>query len=84
MLGLHAYHCSLKLGASSNQPYYALIAAAMRLGDAENVAKLREAFPSVWDELQARYNAPLGVIPSDGEMDMDLLSMSIKELDRQK
>jgi hypothetical protein len=46
-------------------PFYALIMAAMRQADSTNAAKLRGAWPDVWDELQARYNAPGGVL--DGE-----------------
>lgn len=84
MLGLHAYHCSLKLGDKPNQPYYALIAAAMRLGDSDNVALLRAAFPDVWAELNARYNAPLGVLPADGDIDMGTLAKTLDEWTRQR
>lgn len=41
-------------------PFYAIIMAAMRRADPENLAKLRDSFPEVWEELQARYNAPGG------------------------
>jgi hypothetical protein len=43
-------------------PFYALIMAAMRQADTSNTAKLRAAWPDVWDELQARYNAPGGYL----------------------
>ncbi len=45
--------------------FYALIMAAMRQADTDNLARLRDAFPEIWRELQARYNAPLGELESD-------------------
>lgn len=50
-------------------PFYALIMAAMWRGDTDNVQRLRAAFPDVWDELNARYNAPGGRIDSDPPVD---------------
>lgn len=47
-------------------PFYALVMAAMRCADSTNQAKLRAAFPEVWAELDARYNAPGGRLPEDG------------------
>jgi hypothetical protein len=61
MLGYYAYRLSLQIIADYDD-FYALIAAAMRLADTDNTAKLREAFPDTWDELQARYNAPGGLL----------------------
>jgi hypothetical protein len=46
-------------------PFYALIAAAMWRADSFNAATLRASFPQVWDDLQARYLAPGGVLDSD-------------------
>ena len=46
-------------------PFYALIMAAMRRADSANDAKLRQAWPDVWNELHERYHAPGGVL--DGE-----------------
>ena len=46
-------------------PYYAIIMAAMWNADSFNAEKLRRAFPDVWDELQARYNAPGGYLPGE-------------------
>jgi len=40
--------------------------AAMRKADTPNTAKLKAAWPDVWAELDARYNAPGGVLPEDG------------------
>ena len=39
--------------------------AAMRQADSVNAAKLREAFPETWAELDARYNAPGGILPGE-------------------
>lgn len=52
----------------ADPPFYALIMAAMRGADTHSLDKLRVAFPHVWDELSARYNAIAtdGVLPSDG------------------
>jgi len=43
-----------------DEPFYALIMAAMLKADTNNVAKLQRVFPDVWLELQHRYNAPGG------------------------
>lgn len=40
--------------------FYAVIMAAMRMADTDNLHKLQKAFPAAWDELQYRYNAPGG------------------------
>ncbi len=47
--------------------FYALIMAAMRQADAINAAKLRAAWPEVWDELYDRYHAPGGRLVDDPE-----------------
>lgn len=49
----------------SDQPFYALIMAAMRKADSYNAEKLRYVFPEVWVELQERYNAPGGFLRED-------------------
>jgi len=58
------YHISLKLHMK-DIPFYALIMAAMRKADSDNIEKLKQAFPDIWAELQKRYNAPGGIIKSD-------------------
>ena len=45
--------------------FYALIMAAMRKADSDNLELLKAAFPAVWEELQQRYNAPGGMIEGD-------------------
>lgn len=46
-------------------PFYALIMAAMRKADTDNLDKLQAAFPETWRELDARYHAPGGLLPHD-------------------
>jgi hypothetical protein len=46
-------------------PFYAIIQAAMRQADSLNLITLQIAFPEVWGELQARYNAPGGLFESE-------------------
>lgn len=77
--GLHAYHVSI--GISNNDyPFYALIMAAMRKADTENLGALSRAFPAISAELQRRYNAPLGVIAEDGNVDLETLAKQVKRL----
>jgi hypothetical protein len=45
--------------------FYALIMAAMRKADTNNLRLLKAAFPEVWDELSKRYNARGGMIEGD-------------------
>jgi hypothetical protein len=46
-------------------PFYAIIMAAMRRADTNNAALLAAAFPETWRELQDRYHAPDGLLPSE-------------------
>lgn len=39
-------------------PFNALIMAAMRKADDDNLSYLKHCWPGVWQELQARYDAP--------------------------
>lgn len=63
-MSLYDYEQSRKL-FESDVPFYALVMAAMRRADTDNIERLRTAFPELWHELNARYNAPGGVL--DGE-----------------
>ncbi len=65
-LSPYDYRAAVQLW-KSDPPFYALIAAAMYRADTHNAAKLRAAFPEVWDEVQARYDAPGGTLPGDDE-----------------
>ena len=46
-------------------PFYALIMAAMRQADTDNLAKLQRAWPDVYRELFGRHNAPGGLLPGE-------------------
>lgn len=50
---------------AGNHSFYALIMAAMRRADTDNLKKLKEAFPKTWEELNARYHAPGGRLPRE-------------------
>lgn len=45
--------------------FFALIAAAMRQADTDNMARLTAAFPEIAEDLKRRYNAPGGELPGD-------------------
>ena len=63
-MSYHEYVVSKELHGA---PFYALIMAAMRGADTHNEAKLRFAWPEVWDELYARYHAPGGLLEYERE-----------------
>ena len=63
-VSLYDYRASLAV-TMTDPPFYALVMAAMRDADTTNAARLRMAFPDTWDELQARYNAPGGLLVGD-------------------
>ncbi|MHB1172824.1 MAG: hypothetical protein ACYCZY_10110 [Lacisediminihabitans sp.] len=52
--------------AAEDPPFYALIMAAARKADSDNLMLLRAAWPATIAELQERYNAPGGFL--DGEV----------------
>lgn len=82
-MSLHGYHYSLKL-AEKDPPFEALIMAAMRKADSDNILRLRAAFPRIWREIQERYNAPGGIIESDGIADHETALRSIEEFRKQR
>lgn len=61
-MSLYDYQESLDI-SSSDPAFYALIMAAMRKADSTNIEKLKAAWPEVYTEYHARYNAPFGIIP---------------------
>jgi len=63
-MSLYDYITSLELG-KQDYPFYALIMAAMRRADTDNLAALMASFPEVWEELHKRYNAPGGLLPGE-------------------
>lgn len=64
-MSLHEYRAAQEI-VNADPPFYALIMAAMRRADTFNLAKLRAAFPDIYREVEARYNAPGAVLPEDG------------------
>jgi hypothetical protein len=58
-MSLHDYRESQQI-ARHDYPFYALIMAAMRQADSENIVRLRVSFPEIFKELDARYHAPGG------------------------
>lgn len=48
--------------ARADVDFYALVIAAMMRADTENAERLRAAFPELWAETQARYDAPGGTV----------------------
>ena len=63
-MSLYDYRKSLDL-VQDDPPFYALLMAAMRQADTDNLNKLCHAFPWVWNEFQARYHAPGGVLRAE-------------------
>jgi len=64
MLNLIDYNISQIL-AMADIPFDALIAAAMRKADSDNLRRLQMCFPATAADLQSRYNGPGGSVDSD-------------------
>lgn len=58
--------------ATKGYPFYALIQAAIRQADTDNLAKLEYTFPEIVRELRERYQSPEGRLPEDGERSLNL------------
>lgn len=58
-MSLYDYNMSQDI-AANDYPFYALIMAAMRKADSNNLARLEAVFPGTAEELRHRYNAPEG------------------------
>lgn len=71
-LNLIDYEISKRL-SYLDLPFASLVAAAMRKADTDNMRRLKEVFPQIHEDLQARYSAPGGVLASDNcpENNMD-------------
>ena len=50
---------------ADDAPFYGLIQAAMRRADTDNLEKLKEAWPEIWEELQERYHASGGFLKGE-------------------
>jgi hypothetical protein len=48
-----------------DEPFYALIQAAMRKADDINLEMLRGCWPEVWKDLERRYRAPGGILDAE-------------------
>lgn len=68
-MSLYDYQVSKEID-SQGYPFYALLMAAMRQADTDNMVKLRAEWPEVDAELRARYHAPGGVLPLEAETDL--------------
>jgi len=77
-MSLYDYQVSIEL-ERQDVPFYGLIMAAMRHADTDNLNALRAFWPAVWDELQARYNAPGGAL-NDAEMEYVLAQLNQVEV----
>jgi len=70
-MSIFGYVTSLKLGAE-DPPFDALIMAAMRKADTDNLKKLRDAWPHIYHEMTARYHAPGGILsPEEAKVYQD-------------
>lgn len=58
-MSLYDYRVSQQLEAA-DAPFYALVMAAMKRADHDNLELLKRAWPNVWRELEQRYHAPGG------------------------
>lgn len=76
-MSLHEYQVSQRISAN-DPPFYALIMAAFRKADTDNLGKLRCAFPVEWIEFEMRYHAPGGLL--EGELPSSWGSLSDEEL----
>lgn len=63
-MSLFDYRQSRELSAK-DASFAALIMAAIRKADSFNALALSETFPEIAEELQARYDAPGGVLPGE-------------------
>ena len=63
-MSLYDYDASCRI-ARECYPFYALLMAAMRQADSDNIEKLKAAWPEVCDEFTARYHAPGGFLAGE-------------------
>lgn len=63
-MSLYDYEASREIGRI-DAPFYALIMAAYRRADSTNTRLIKEAWPWLAAEFEARYHAPGGRLPSD-------------------
>jgi len=61
ILTLEEYRESQEVSAQGYS-FYALLAALFRDADTDNLAKLKRAWPDIWDSFQRRFGASYGVV----------------------
>jgi hypothetical protein len=66
-MALYDYEKSKEIDAL-RPSFAAIIMAAARKADSDNSVRLQLAWPDLCEELQARYNAPGGLLPGEGEV----------------
>jgi hypothetical protein len=72
LTGEHAYEESRRIHAETRGAgFYPLLMAALRAADSENLERIRAVLPDVVAELQARYDAPGGVLPAEKEAEIE-------------
>jgi len=68
-LSIREYESGRKLLMAAHEgvgnPFYSLLQACFRCAGSDNLAKLQTLFPEEYNELQARYNAPGGILNTD-------------------
>ena len=69
-MSYYDYRAALEM-SKEDPPFYALIMAAMLKADTENTARLKAMWPETWSELDARYHAPGGVLPSEAPLSVE-------------
>lgn len=70
-MSLYEYEQAQKINRDADwgEDFYALVMVLMLNADTTNQHHLRAAWPHVWEEVKARYNAPRALLP--GEQDGD-------------
>lgn len=63
-MSLHEYRRAIEL-KRADEPFYALVMAAIMRADSDNVARFAEAFPETYYETLLRYNSPGGELGRD-------------------
>lgn len=67
-MSLYDYEVGQKVACEfGDDEFYGLVQGLMRLADTTNLEKLKVAWPEVHADLVARYNAPGGRLPEDGD-----------------
>ena len=67
-MSLDDYNKSKVVVVSAAPTFAACVMAAMRRARPGDLARLRQAFPEIWEELDARYRSPGGILPTDREL----------------